>query len=68
MHSWLIIDNLKNTLSTYDSGVKISGSHRKPHRAFQKKKASKAERGNGGVWSKYRYHDKTKERAADTGC
>ena len=33
--SFVVIDDIKNKLSTYDSGVQISGSHSKPNKALK---------------------------------
>ena len=34
--SFVVIDNIKKKISTYDSGVQISGSHSKPNKALKK--------------------------------
>ena len=33
--SFVVIDNIKKKLNTYDSGVQISNSHSKPHKALK---------------------------------
>ena len=56
-----VTDNIKKEISTYDSGVQISGSHSKPNEALKTSLESITE-------NRYRYNNKMKEKAADTEC
>ena len=67
--SFAIIDNIKKRISTYDSGVQISGSHSKPNEALKASLESiREEKRSNGKWNKYRYPSKMKEKVADTEC
>ena len=64
--SFVVMDDIKKKLNTYDSGVHISNSHSKPHKAL--KESIEVYQEDDGVWDRYMCHNKMKGRAADIEC